>query len=159
MPWIVVIAKAGREAFVRENLLHRNNTVVYYPRILVSKNDRLMAAPLFPRYLFAHIGSQWYYILNTFGVQAILLRNEQPEIVPDRIIEQLQARETDGFVVLPTRQELEQGDKVTIDDGPLQGRQAIHQQMQPHQRSQVLMDILGRQVKVDINSAGLRRVA
>jgi transcriptional antiterminator RfaH len=74
---------------------------------------------LFPGYAFVWIELQWHTARWAPGVIRLVSSGAQPAKVPLRVIEDLKARERDGFVVLPKARGLQRGDRVRIQQGPL----------------------------------------
>ena len=146
MYWACAQTESRRE-HVAERWLKEQRFEVYLPRIRIERHvrGRLVAdeTPLFPSYLFVRIVDRWYSIGSTIGVIDVLRDGEGPARVPEPIITALKARERDGVVVLETRPAFLRGDRVRIVRGALQGQLAIFQEMEPRQRVEVLLALLG----------------
>jgi transcriptional antiterminator RfaH len=122
----------------------RNNAV---ERGIAVLRDR----PLFPRYLFVRIvNEQWRSLTGTFGVASIIMDGNRPASLPDIAIDQLRARERDGYVVLPRPEEitLTPGQAVRVTTGVFEGMVGVYQGMGPAERERVLLNILGRKTTV-----------
>ncbi len=113
-----------------------------------------ISAPLFPRYLFvcADLETQrWRSILSTLGVSRLVCNGDRPAFIDDRVIENLRQRENDnGFIQL--EQHLQLGQKVRIVDGAFCESLGLYEGMTDRERVTVLLDLLGRKVRVDLDA-------
>jgi transcriptional antiterminator RfaH len=153
--WILATTQARREMFAAENIC-RLGFDVYLPKIgdikYVSALDHkkvIRVKPLFPRYLFVNTPDRWKFLLGTWGVTGVVLRGESPDMVPDKVIDQMRQREDpEGLISLPKLYDghrFKVGQKVTIRDGSsVSGLQGVYQGMSPHQRVRVLLEFMGR---------------
>ena len=156
--WYLVHSKPRQEHTAKDHL-ERQGYSVYLPLArprLVRKQRRISAmTPLFPRYLFIHLDNtsdNWSPIRSTRGVSTIVRFGYQPAQVPDALIQLLKSREnTDGFYDLPDA-DFRVGDGVRIDDGPMQGYEGIFLATSGEDRVLVLLNIMGREVKVKMDS-------
>ena len=133
--------------------------VVYQPRI---RAPHRTSVPLFPSYLFVAIEAQWHAVRWAPGISKVLMNGEEPARVPDRVIEELRAREgRNGLIVLPAArtsvhgvQRFESGDTVRISAGPLSGLRGLVAGMKGRQRVEILLAALGR---VELAAAAVER--
>jgi transcriptional antiterminator RfaH len=79
----------------------------------------------------------------------------EPARVPDRIIDGLRARERGGLFVLPPPP-FQPGNRVRITHGPLVGFSGLVAGMRPHQRIEILLQMLGR---VELVATAVERIA
>jgi transcription elongation factor/antiterminator RfaH len=137
---------------------------VFYPTIRVQPvNPRSSKIrPFFPRYMFVHVD------LEAVGISALqwvpgaigLVQFEgYAAPVPDPIVYELKRRVADieaaGGIQL---EGLKQGDPVRITYGPLAGYEAIFDlQLSGSERVQVLLEMLGRLVKVTVNTSAIEK--
>jgi transcriptional antiterminator RfaH len=151
MPWIVLKTKPQRERWAAENVA-RQQFEYYFPQIVERnrKNRLLEAKPLFPGFIFVHIGQQWYCLLSTFGVIGILMAGESPDIMPDRAIYQLHLRENNqGYIDLPAApKRVKINEQARIEKGPLAGHMGLVTGMRDQERIKILLDILGRKTEI-----------
>jgi transcriptional antiterminator RfaH len=134
---------------------------VFLPRIRFQKLTRRgqvwFTEALFPGYLFALFdrGLSTRQICAMNGVTAIVHFGDDWPALPASLIEEL--RTMFGTQCLrEIAPELEPGDEVTIAAGPFQGLLAVVNQVLPApQRIRVLLDFLGRQTSVEVNSASV----
>jgi transcriptional antiterminator RfaH len=135
--------------------------VVYQPRIKLRRTE---SEPLFANYVFVAVEFQWHVIRWTPGVLKLLMRGDEPARVPDQIIDDLRSRERNGLVVLPKPSRLNNnngakfqiGDQVRIGRGQLSGFVGSIIGLKPHERIEVLLQLLGR---VELSGASVERVA
>ena len=121
------------------------------------------ATPLFPRYLFAgfdEINDRWQAINGTTGVHRLVMIGDRPAQVRAGVVEGLMVRADDESVIGIMQQPLSiEGDAVRIlgssfDQclGPVAG-------MSDARRVTILMDLLGRKVRVDAGAYVVERAA
>lgn len=138
--------------------LRRQEFSVYLPRYLTRRRHARRAdwvkAPLFPRYLFIEMDSehtQWRCINSTFGVSRLVCNGDRPAPVPDGIVEDIVARSDNrGLVRLDRMRPFRQGEKVQIKFGPLTERVGLFECLTDEDRVVLLLDMLGRQVRIKL---------
>lgn len=153
--WYVVQTHVNAEAKAAANL-DRQGFAVYLPRYLKRRSHArkvdTVARALFPRYLFVAIDlatQRWRAIQSTLGVSNLVCWSGQPASVEDGVINALKAREDDGgFVKLVRRSDFSPGDKVRIVEGAFIDNLALVEGVSDHERVAVLLDLLGRKVRV-----------
>jgi transcriptional antiterminator RfaH len=144
--WAVVQTESQREPMVRM-LLMKARFETYAPRIKI----RNRIAFLFPAYIFVQIIDQFYPVMWTPHVVRVLMSGERPARVPIAILEDIRKQEKGGFVRIPSRQTmLKNGDNVRISSGSFAGHLAIFDGMRGSERVSVLLELLGRQVSVEL---------
>jgi transcriptional antiterminator RfaH len=149
--WAAVQLQASRERLALHCLSKVNGFQVYSPRIKAPRARREVGTrPLFPGYCFILIISQWWNARWSPGVIRIVLDGAAPARVPDQVIDEIRRREVRGVVELPKPPGLQRGDKVRIVRGALQGHLALYQGMRPHERIDVLLQLLGGQTRVTL---------
>jgi transcription antitermination factor NusG len=81
--------------------------------------------PLFPGYLFVHIGFQdWLRVLQLPGVVRFVGQNHRPEPLPENEIEALRSALSQNIPVEP-HTFLKSGEKVLIANGPFEGMEGV----------------------------------
>jgi transcriptional antiterminator RfaH len=81
-------------------------------------------------------------------VTQLICRGEQPSAVPEGIVEDLATRENDeGLIVLP-RHAFRQGETLRIASGALADCLGFFEKMADRDRVVLLLDLLGRKVRV-----------
>jgi transcriptional antiterminator RfaH len=139
--------------------LARQGFATYLPRYLKRRRHArrvdTVAAPLFPRYLFVAIdmtATRWRSIYSTVGVSRMLCNGDFPTPIPDQIVTTLKAREdASGFVRLEHRPSFRAGDKLRVLDGVFADCFALYEGMKDCDRVAILLDLLGRKVRVMVN--------
>lgn len=156
MRWIVGITKPNSEPIAKENLLRQGFDCYYplYEQRLPNKPPRIR--PLFPRYVFILIDRVWYCLRNTRGMASILMGEGGPGQVPTSIIDNLRGRENEkGLYQLARKSKFQVGDKLKALKGPFTGSLCVYEGMSPHDRVNVLMDMLGMKVSVELEESAL----
>jgi transcriptional antiterminator RfaH len=158
--WYVAQTHLHAERKASQHLI-RQGFEVYLPRYLKSRRHArradIVAAPLFPRYLFVSIDlatQRWYSIQSTIGIAKLIRNGDFPVAVPDAIIEGLRGREDgEGFVQLERRPRFTSGDKIRISDGAFCDCLGLYESINGNDRSAILLDLLGRKVRVVLDNA------
>jgi transcriptional antiterminator RfaH len=153
--WYVVQtqAKAEHKAVAH---LERQGFATYMPRYRKRRRHArrvdVFAAPLFPRYLFVEIDmatQRWRSIYSTIGVAQLICAGEVPLAVPAQVVATLKNREdAAGFIQLDSPPSLRIGDRVRVLDGPFSDCLGLYDGMPERDRVAVLLDLLGRKVRV-----------
>ncbi len=159
--WAVALAHPLCERRALLNL-QRQNFTCYAPLI---KQTRIVKGRrtyrdefLFGRYLFVAIADQWRSILSTFGVAQLIMNRDLPASLPEQEIENFRAREVNGYVVLTKPERFKRGETVHVHRGQFSGADAVYQGMSQRDREIVLLNILGRQTRVELAVGDLELV-
>lgn len=158
MRWYVVQTQTHAENKAAANLL-RQEFSVYLPRYQKrrrhARKTEMVAAPLFPRYLFVGVdmaSQRWRSIKSTFGVSNLVCNGDEPAAVANSVVEALQRREDEsGFVMLENRQRFAAGDKVRVVEGAFADCLGLFEGVRDDERVTLLLDLLGRKVRVMID--------
>lgn len=153
--WYVVQTQVNGEAKAAQNLL-RQGYEIYLPRYLKRRRHArkvdFAAKPLFPRYMFVAVDmatQRWRSIQSTFGVARLISNGDEPAMVPEGVVAALRAREDEkGFVRLEARPDFAPGDKVRVLAGAFMDSAGLFNGMADHDRVSILLDMLGRKVRV-----------
>ncbi len=153
--WYVVQTQVNAEAKAVANL-GRQGFSTYFPRYLKRRSHarKVETVPraLFPRYVFVAIdvaSQRWRAIQSTLGVSHLVCVGDRPAAVETGVIDALKAREDKaGFITLARRPAFSPGDKVRIIEGAFVDSLALVEDVSDHQRVAVLLNLLGRQVRV-----------
>jgi len=155
--WYLVHTRPHCEGKAAEHLA-RQGFDTYLPRYLKRRRHarriETVAAPLFPRYLFVTVDmltQRWLSIRSTLGVSTLVSCGGRPAEVPAAIIGDLRGREVGGVVALDQRPRFAPGDRVRIVDGVFAGCLGLFEDMSDRERVAVLLDLLGRKVRVTID--------
>jgi transcriptional antiterminator RfaH len=153
--WYVVQTHTHAEAKAAAHLARQGFTA-YLPRYLKRRRHarriETVVAPLFPRYLFVTVDmvcQRWRSIHSTVGVARLVCNGDDPVAVADKVIETLRAREDgQGFVNLQQRSRFALGEKVRVLDGVFADCLGLFDGMKDSDRVAVLLDLLGRKVRL-----------
>ena len=168
--WYVVHTQAGREKSAAAHL-QRQGFATYLPvcrqRRRRTRGAAMIVAPLFPRYLFVEADlaqDRWRSINGTYGVRHLVCMGDRPSRVPDGVIAAIRARESaDGVVALAPDpllgQTFEPGETVKITAGPLADQAGLFDGLDAQARVVVLLDMLGRRVRVPLRAEAIARFA
>ena len=156
--WYVVHTQMHAEMKAARNLL-RQGFDIYLPKFLKRRSHarkvEKVAAPLFPRYLFVCVditAQRWRSIQSTFGVSHFVSNGPNPAPVASNVLRVLKAREdANGFIQLDQRPKFAPGEKVRVLSGPFSDNLALFDGMGDRDRVAILLDLLGRKVRVSID--------
>ena len=156
--WYVVQTQTHAENKAAAHLL-RQEFSVYLPRFQKrrrhARRTETVAVPLFPRYLFVGVNmatQRWRSIQSTTGVSRLVCNGNEPAAVPASVVEALQRREDEQvFVLLVQRTRFSAGEKVRVIDGAFADCFGLFEGMRDDERVTVLLDLLGRKVRVMID--------
>lgn len=154
--WYVAYAKPRKEERV---IFHaqRKGVTVFFPKLLLPHQfvKRQKTVPLFPSYVFVRIEApeQYAYVRWSPGVKYVVNFNGTPAPVDDHIIHFLK-QQADPEGLLAARSTLQAGQKVRLCEGPFAGLVGIIQNPPDAKgRVKVLLELLGREVKVRVPAA------
>ncbi len=158
-PWLLAHTHPHSEQRAAAHLA-RQGYETYLPRYLKRRRHArkldVIAAPLFPRYLFVNIETtarRWRSIQSTFGVSRLVLSGDTPALVPKAIIDSLQGCEDEnGFVKLNRRAPFSAGDRVRILAGAFMDSLGLYEGLGDRERVSILLDLLGRKVRVMLDA-------
>jgi len=153
--WYVVHTQPHAEAKAAAHLTRQGYTI-YLPRYLKQRRHArrvdTVAAPLFPRYMFVAIDrltQRWRSIQSTVGVSHLVCNGEHPATIAAGVIDELQSRHDErGLIHLDMRPRFARGDKIRVVEGAFDACLGIFQGMADHERVAILIDLLGRKVRV-----------
>lgn len=160
--WFVVRTHPKGEFKALGHIL-RQGFDAYLPRYLKrrrhARRSDIVQTPLFPGYLFVEMDpeqARWRALNSTVGVSELICTNGRPTPLPADIISDIREREDEeGYVVLGRQNMLRPGDEVRITEGAMADKTGIFECMSDRDRVYLLLDMLGRQVRVKMPLAGL----
>jgi transcriptional antiterminator RfaH len=163
--WYLVYCKPRQERVAVENL-ERQGYETYLPRVRETRRragQRVkVIAPLFPRYLFIHLDQQfdnWGPIRSTLGVVSLVRFGQMPAHVPDELLEVLRRREdAEGLHVIEPRP-LKPGTRVRVTSGSLAGYEGIFLARTARERVVLLLDILGKATRTQMDALDIEPVS
>ena len=154
--WAVAMTQPNGEGRAVLNLA-RQGYETYLPRFreVIEEDGRRISKSgvLFSRYVFVFIHDHWHSILGTFGVTSLIKNGDHPATIPASYIDEMKARGgLDGVIdlskIVPQRAI---GSEITVVGGPFYGFKGIYQGQTKEQREAVLLNMLGRQVRVELD--------
>jgi len=157
--WYVVQTHSHAEAKASWHL-QRQGFEIYLPKYLKrrrhARRTETVIAPLFPRYLFVAVdmtSQRWLSIRSTIGVTRLVCAGDRPAAVPIAVFEALKRSEdANGLVRLEHKPQFVPGDKVCILDGAFHDCLGICECMPSNERVSILLELLGRKVRINCDS-------
>jgi transcriptional antiterminator RfaH len=155
------VARTNPHAEAKASLhLRRQGYEVYLPRYFKQRRHarriEKVAAPLFPSYLFVAIElatQRWLSIDSTIGVARLVRQGDRPALVPQSVIDALMRRhDAEGCVQLDRRPRFSPGDKIRVAGGAFCDCYGLYEGMSARERITILLDLLGRRVRVVLES-------
>lgn len=154
--WFVAQTQVCKELFAQNNLKDQGFNV-YLPRYKTTRRHarktETILSPLFPRYLFVQLDlevDRWRTVNGTRGIAYLLMSNELPAVVPESIVDSLKAQEEDGVIAASIHTAFSKGENVRIAEGTFKGCMALFEKVDAKQRVQLLLDFLGREMKISL---------
>jgi transcriptional antiterminator RfaH len=155
--WFVVQSRRNSERKAMANLI-RQGFEVYFPVYLKRRSHAgkidMIAAPLFPRYLFIAINldsQPWRSIRSTFGVAHLVCHGDRPAPLANEIIADLRSREDERGLVRLGSSTFRPGEKVRVVGGAFADHFGLFDSIEDGERVAILLDILGRKVRTVLN--------
>ncbi|MBT3765533.1 MAG: transcriptional activator RfaH [Rhodospirillaceae bacterium] len=155
--WHAVYTHAKGEQKALFHLI-RQGFEAYLPRYAKQRRHArridMVSAPLFPRYLFVYFDAEstpWRAINSTVGVIGLVGHDGPPTPMPEGIIEEIKSRENDtGLVKLFTADRFKRGDSVQVTTGAFSDQIGIFDCADDRERIFVLLQLMGREVRVHL---------
>ncbi len=162
--WYAVYTHARMERWARSNLWERGFEV-YLPeyrkeRRHARKTD-WVNAPLFPRYLFVAADPKFPgRSINTApGVVGLVSLGERPGLIADPVIQEIRSREDEaGHVQLVDPNRLAPGELVRLESGAMADHVGLFERRSDAERVVILLNLLGREVRVKVPSNSIAQV-
>jgi transcriptional antiterminator RfaH len=155
--WYLIHSKPKQEHVASEQL-ERQGYRTYLPMAYVYRRRRgrsvRVIAPMFPRYLFISLNDEtddWRPIRSTIGVANLVRFGIDAARVPDDLIKSLKTREDEtGIHILPSKN-FSIGDKVRVKEGVFEGFEAIIHSKTPKERVVLLMKVIEKYIRVELD--------
>lgn len=151
--WYVVQTQPHSEGKAVAHL-ERQGFDTYLPRFLKRRRHarriETIKAPLFPRYLFVRVdlaSQRWRCIQSTIGVSRLVCNGEEPAGVSDSIV--------NGLVRLEPQHRFTEGEPVRVIEGALASCLGLYEGMADGDRVAILLELLGRRVRVVIDDLSI----
>ncbi len=160
--WFVVRTHPNGEFKALANIV-RQGFDAYLPRYLkrrrhARKTDSVQK-PLFPGYVFVGMDpdtARWRTLNSTFGVSELICHSGRPAPVPDEVIDDIRHHEDEkGYVVLGKHAGLKPGDKVIVTEGAMADQLGVFDAPSDQHRVYLLLELLGREVRVKVPMGSL----
>lgn len=162
--WFVVRTKTGAEDRAAWHLNNQGFEVYlprYSKRIRHARKTSTVLRPVFPGYLFVCMdmeAQRWRAINGTVGVINIIQFDGIPCSISDVIITTLRMRESNGVVNLAP-QGLQKGDHVRVLNGAFADYTALLEETSAEKRATLLLDLMGRLVRISVPIENLAKEA
>lgn len=165
--WSIAIAQPLQERRALVNLAQQGFEC-YAPRMLArvrktqGKISRVLMQPayLFGRYFFVRFSEHWRAITGTRGVHSLLINasGTLPLLLRNADVDRLRSREgADGLIRMRGNAKLafNAGDKARVNEGQFSGLEGIVEMSSVDDRVAVLLSMMGRKVRVEMEAADL----
>jgi len=154
--WYAIHTRPRAEYTVVDHL-KRQGFDCYLPLFLkMRKHARRVdwvPAPFFPRYLFVGMNIEkvrWRAIRSTVGVSNLVCSDDKPLKVPKKVLTHLKSCEDEnGLVSLGRENNIYSGDNVQIVDNVFGNLTGIVEEMHGPNRVMLLLELMGRRIKVN----------
>ena len=104
--------------------------------------------------------SPWRQVNSTRGVARLVRLGAEPSVVPNEIVEALMARCDAQSILRQTNEtqssQLHAGNQAQVIQGPFSGFIATISDIEPNNRINILIEIMGQKTKVAINAGALQ---
>ncbi|MFQ6037733.1 MAG: transcription termination/antitermination protein NusG, partial [Candidatus Aminicenantales bacterium] len=118
--------------------------------------------PFFPGYGFIYFDypEQYRLVRYTRGVKRVVGNQAGPIPIPEAVIQEIRAREIDGYVELEKYgEEPEIGDEIEVMEGPMKGLRGIfRKELSDRDRVVILMNYVSYQGQLIIEKAKLKKI-
>ena len=165
--WLVARTMPNRESTVQTRL-ERIGTLSYFPRFVVTLSDRRthrkrkVVRPVFPCYLFVKSEALFYFLRDVDDLTSVVLAMDGEPARSCRLDEQVETMITnessDGLLELEARPlpaKFDVGQRVRVLSGAFASLLGVCSEVTLDQRFAVLLDMLGRKVRVVYNDEDL----
>jgi transcriptional antiterminator RfaH len=162
-PWYLAQVKPNADTIARRNL-ERQRFEVFQP---LERRTQIRAGrfvpkirPFFPGYLFlsypeAH--APWSLVNSTYGISRVVSFAGKPAQVPSSVISGLRAG-CGADEIIAMDHSLQPGDEVEVANGAFATFIGEVERLAPDHRVLVLMDFMGKQTRIMLRSADVRRM-
>jgi transcriptional antiterminator RfaH len=158
--WFILQFKSNSHHLAAKNLNRQGfETFLALHETTSRKASRFIntSKPLFPGYMFIKFDraeSEWHKINSTYGVSRLITFNSILKSIPTILIDHLMKRYDLSGKLLPI-QKLKKGDQVSVLNGPFANFIATVEKYETDQRIWILMDLMGRETKIQTPSDNL----
>jgi len=161
LKWYTLHYKHFSYGILKSELIRRE--IEYYdPYIRIDQRGKKILKPLFPTYMFLRFDADrgdWYRLRYVQGVKYVLPKDSTPVSIRDDYIEWIRQRvEVHNSGAIDLAKKLQQGDKVTVSNGPLQSLEEVFQEHSSKGRCTILLQFFNEYRPVEIEAASLDKV-
>jgi transcriptional antiterminator RfaH len=164
--WYVAQTRHLSEARAAQELGNQGFEV-FLPRYLKKRRHArkvtMVAAPLFPNYLFVAIdrtAQRWRSVNGTIGVVRLIADDDGPVALDGRIVDALRSRlDERGFVEMARRPSFVRGETVRIRAGSFAATLGLFEDFKAQDRVIVLLELLGGRVRVELDEGLIEQAA
>jgi transcriptional antiterminator RfaH len=155
--WFILQFKANSHRQATKNLTRQGfETFLPLQDVTSRKASRFInnTQPLFPGYMFISFDradSKWHKIESTYGVSRLITFNSILKSLPTTFVDNLMKRYDLSGKLLPV-EKFAKDDQVTVLSGPFADFIATIEEYETDQRIWVLIDLMGRKVKIQTSS-------
>jgi transcriptional antiterminator RfaH len=164
--WYAVHCEARMETWARANLWQRGLEVYlpcYHKRRRHARRSDWVTRPLFPGYLFVRAdleAGDRRRVDSAPGVRRMVSFGDHTPAIADNIIEEIRGRQdADGLIRLAKPARFRRGEALRIAAGALSDQIGLFQCASDDQRVFLLLDLLGRKVRVRVPADQVSREA
>ncbi|WP_299379035.1 transcription termination/antitermination NusG family protein [uncultured Kiloniella sp.] len=152
--WIVANTKANLELFAVEQIKQQGFDAycpVFEATVRHARKTTLRQKPLFPSYIFIRLtdlATGWRSLMSTRGVKTLLTQGGKLSVLPEGFVSNLYENEQRGELLHLAQPGFSRDDEVEIKSGIFDGLTARVLGAPEKERIWLLLDILGRKVRV-----------
>jgi len=155
--WFLIYTKPHQEERAKENL-ENQGFETFLPMIAYKKikQPKLYSLkPIFPRYLFTKFNvekNNWAHIKSTRGVSHVIMFGDKLTEVPNSVVDFLKTKVDDNNVIKlkVTRPVFQKGDKLVINKGVFQGKEAKFLSMSGKERVRILLKLMNEIIITEV---------
>lgn len=163
--WFIVRTQSRAEERAVQHL-NNQDFETYLPRyrkqVRHARRTKTVLRPLFPGYVFVHVDiehQRWRAINGTVGVIELVQFGDGPKPVDAAIVDAIRAREdADGAISLGSNG-FKKGDKVRVLEGAFADCTALLEEVSDQKRVFLLLELMGREVRVSLPTENLTKVS
>ena len=163
--WYAVHTQARKEDKAELNL-RRQGFEVYCPRLHKQRRHarkvETVRVPFFPSYIFARLdldAERWRSINGSFGVRSLLAFGDRPSPAPESFVEALMEREARQGILAPPVPAFRPGEALVLEEGPFKDLVGRFERLADNERVMLLLDLMGRDVRVTAPLRAIRRAS
>jgi transcriptional antiterminator RfaH len=159
--WGIVQFKPNAHKIAERNLKQQGmETFLPYENLTKYKNKQFISKPrpLFPGYMFVFLHNElasWHKVNHTYGVSKLLTLNNQPQLIPHKLIVSIISQCNKEGIFLPYKQ-FSEGDSVRLVSGPFDNFLATVDTIDEKHRIWVLLELMGQATRTLVNAENLK---